>query len=63
MYITGSNPLSTQDDVAAALVNEGLNVFAAYGASEEEYLRGIRSVIEARPNITIDELRDRKSVV
>ena len=28
MYITGSNPLSTQDDVAAALVHEGLNVFA-----------------------------------
>lgn len=55
MYITGSNPLSTQDDVAAALVNEGLNVFAAYGASEEEYLRGIRSVIEARPNIIIDD--------
>lgn len=55
MYITGSNPLSTQDDVAAALVNEGLNVFAAYGDSEEEYLRGIRSVIEARPNIIIDD--------
>ena len=28
MYVTGSNPLSTQDDVAAALVHEGLNVFA-----------------------------------
>lgn len=55
MYITGSNPLSTQDDVAAALVNEGLNVFASYGATEEEYLRGVRSVIEAGPNIIIDD--------
>ena len=28
MYVTGSNPLSTQDDIAAALVHEGMNVFA-----------------------------------
>ena len=35
MYITGSNPLSTQDDVAAALVKGGLNVFAKHGASTE----------------------------
>ena len=37
MYITGSNPLSTQDDVAAALVKAGLNVYAWHGATEEEY--------------------------
>ena len=37
MYITGSNPLSTQDDVAAALVQGGLEVFAAYGCTEAEY--------------------------
>ena len=36
MYVTGSNPLSTQDDVAAALVHDGLNVFAWYNATEEE---------------------------
>ena len=35
MYITGSNPLSTQDDVAAALVHDGLNVFAWYNATDE----------------------------
>ena len=34
MYITGSNPLSTQDDVAAALVKEGMNVYAWHGATE-----------------------------
>ena len=55
MYITGSNPLSTQDDVAAALVRDGLNVFAWYGATEEEYKRHCRKVIEAGPNIIIDD--------
>ena len=55
MYITGSNPLSTQDDIAAALVHEGLNVFAVHGATEEEYMHGIRKVIEAGPNIIIDD--------
>lgn len=55
MYVTGSNPLSTQDDVAAALVGDGLNVFAWYGATEEEYKRHCRKVIEAGPNIIIDD--------
>ncbi len=55
MYITGSNPLSTQDDVAAALVHEGLKVFAWHGATEEEYHRHIAAVIEAGPNIIIDD--------
>ena len=41
MYVTGSNPLSTQDDVAAALVHDGLNVFAWYDATDEEYHRHI----------------------
>ena len=55
MYITGSNPLSTQDDVAAALVHEGLNVFAIHGASEAEYFADIRRVLEVGPNIIIDD--------
>lgn len=55
MFITGSNPLSTQDDIAAALVLEGLNVFAVYDATEQEYEDGIRRVIEAGPNIIIDD--------
>jgi adenosylhomocysteinase len=46
MYITGSNPLSTQDDVAAALAKEGLEVFAWYNCTEEEYKKHIRSVLE-----------------
>ena len=55
MFITGSNPLSTQDDVAAALVHEGLSVFALHGATPEEYERGIRKVLEVGPNVIIDD--------
>ncbi len=55
MYVTGSNPLSTQDDVAAALVRDGLKVFAWYNATDEEYHRHIARVIEAGPNIIIDD--------
>ncbi len=55
MFITGSNPLSTQDDVAAALVHDGLNVFAWHGATDEEYERHTSKVIEAGPNIIIDD--------
>lgn len=55
MYITGSNPLSTQDDVAAALVHDGLNVFAWYNSTEEEYHRHISEVIKPGPNIIIDD--------
>lgn len=55
MYVTGSNPLSTQDDVAAALVHNGLNVFAWYDATKEEYFDHLKKVIEAKPNIIIDD--------
>ncbi|MCD8328894.1 MAG: adenosylhomocysteinase [Ruminococcus sp.] len=55
MYVTGSNPLSTQDDVAAALVHEGLSVFAWHGATDEEYNRHIESVVKVGPNIIIDD--------
>ena len=55
MFITGSNPLSTQDDVAAALVEEGMEVHAWYGATQEEYYTHIRHVLESAPNIIIDD--------
>lgn len=55
MYITGSNPLSTQDDVAAALVADGLKVFAWYNSTPEEYDAHIRRVLEVGPNIIIDD--------
>ena len=55
MYATGCNPLSTQDDVAAALVHEGLNVFAVHGATMEEYEDDLRRVLEVGPNLIIDD--------
>ncbi|MDO4492666.1 MAG: adenosylhomocysteinase [Clostridia bacterium] len=55
MYITGSNPLSTQDDVAAALAAGGLNVFAIHGCDAEEYEKCIAMVCEPGPDIIIDD--------
>ena len=55
MFVTGSNPLSTQDDVAAALVHDGLNVYAWHGATDDEYRSHIRCVLEQGPNIIIDD--------
>ena len=55
MYVTGSNPLSTQDDVAAALVHDGLNVFAWYDCTPDEYHRHLSKVLEAGPNLIIDD--------
>ena len=63
MYVTGSNPLSTQDDVAAALVHDGLNVFAWHGATQEEYEAHIRRVLEPGPNIIIDDGGDLVSLM
>ena len=55
MFITGSNPLSTQDDVAAAVAAEGMEVFAWYDCSEEEYFDNIRKVLENDCQIIIDD--------
>ena len=55
MSVTGSNILSTQDDVAAALVDDGLMVFAYHGATPEEYDRHIEMCLEHKPNIIIDD--------
>lgn len=55
MYVTGSNPLSTQDDVAAALVAAGLTVFAWYNSTPEEYEHHISRVLEHDCNIIIDD--------
>ena len=63
MYVTGSNPLSTQDDVAAALVKAGLEVHAWYDATQEEYEMHIRHVLETGPNIIIDDGGDLVSMV
>ena len=53
--ITSCNPLSTQDDVAAALAEEGVKVWAYKGESREDYYRYIGYVIAEKPHITIDD--------
>ena len=63
MYVTGSNPLSTQDDVAAALVHAGMNVFAWHGSTPEEYDTHIRRTLECGPHIIIDDGGDLVSMM
>ncbi len=53
--VTGSNPLSTKDDVCAALYKQGMEVNAWFGATEEEYHEHIRKTLEFKPHIIIDD--------
>lgn len=55
VIITGCNPLSTQDDVAAALAKEGVAVYGHKGENNDDYYRFLNKVIAARPHITIDD--------
>jgi adenosylhomocysteinase len=56
--LCASNPLSTQDDVAAALVDEGIRVYAIKGEDNETYYRHVRATIEHAPHIVIDDGAD-----
>ncbi|MGB9726277.1 MAG: adenosylhomocysteinase [Fervidicoccaceae archaeon] len=55
VFLAASNPLSTQDEIAAALVDEGVNVFAKRGESTEEYFNAIKILAEKKPDIVIDD--------
>ena len=55
MAVTGSNPLSTQDDVAAGLAADGIDVFAWYDSTPEEYEKHIEMTLAHGPNIIIDD--------
>ncbi|MCL2201801.1 MAG: adenosylhomocysteinase, partial [Oscillospiraceae bacterium] len=55
MYATGCNPLSTQDDVAAALAAGGMAVYAVHGATGEEYQEHLTKALESGPDIIIDD--------
>ena len=63
LYLCASNPLSTQDDVAAALVEEGVHVYAFRGQTEEEYYRCLGYVIASKPMITMDDGADLISAI
>ena len=57
--LCASNPLSTQDDVAAALVAEyGISVFAICGEDDDTYYRHINSAVDLRPHLTMDDGAD-----
>src|SRR3989337_932188 len=56
--LCGSNPLSTQDDVAAALADDGVHVFAWRGQTTEEYYWCIEKVLDYKPVVTLDDGAD-----
>ena len=60
---TGSNVLSTQDDVAAALADDGISIFAIHGADQETYNRHIEMCLEQKSNIIIDDGGDLVSML
>jgi adenosylhomocysteinase len=55
LHLAASNPLSTQDDVAAALAAEGVAVFARHGVDREGYAAHLRAVLAARPALLLDD--------
>ncbi len=63
MAVTGSNVLSTQDDVAAALAVDGMKVYALHGATQEEYARHIELTLEHLPHLIIDDGGDLVSLI
>jgi adenosylhomocysteinase len=54
----GSNPLSTQDDVSAALADEGINLFAWRGITQDKYYWCLEKVLDFHPDLVIDDGMD-----
>lgn len=63
LTLCASNPLSTQDHVAAALAKMGLKVFAYRGQTKEDYYHCIERALEIKPNITLDDGADLISTI
>lgn len=61
--VTGCNPLSTQDDVASALVENGVTVFAKHGCTAEEYDLFINKALDTAPQIIVDDGGDLVSMI
>jgi adenosylhomocysteinase len=55
---SGCNPLSTQDDVAAALADDGVSIFAWHGMNVEEFYWCIEETLKFKPNLTLDDGAD-----
>src|SRR5436305_756481 len=59
LALCSANPLSTQDDVAAALVYEhGIDVHALRGEDVDTYVRHVKAVLDGKPNVTVDDGAD-----
>ncbi|MBQ9629586.1 MAG: adenosylhomocysteinase, partial [Synergistaceae bacterium] len=54
----GSNPLSTQDDICAALAKNGVHVYSRRGMSTDEYFANVNKVLDYKPNVIIDDGAD-----
>jgi adenosylhomocysteinase len=63
VVITGSNPLSTQDDVCAALVEDGIAVYAKYNPDPKEYKDLMIKTLETKPDLIIDDGGDLVSIL
>jgi adenosylhomocysteinase len=61
--LCASNPLSTQDDVAAALVEEGIPVYAIRGEDSDAFYRHIHAVLDTEPDIVFDDGADTTTVL
>jgi adenosylhomocysteinase len=63
LHLAASNPLSTQDDVAAALVDEGVSVFARHGIDRAGHLGHLRQALASQPDLLLDDGCDLVSLV
>lgn len=63
VYVCASNPLSTQDDVAAALADAGHHVYAIKGEDTETYYKHINACLDSKPQITMDDGADLVSTI
>jgi len=64
VYLCASNPLSTQDDVAASLVKDfGIDVYAIRGEDSKTYYKHLDTILAAKPNVTLDDGADLISVI
>jgi adenosylhomocysteinase len=63
VMLCASNPLSTQDDTAAALVKEGIPTFAIRGENQKSYYQHLRQVLDQKPVVTLDDGADLVSLL
>ena len=61
--LAASNPMSTQDDVAAALASDGINTFAIKGENEKQYYECLEEALKIKPNVTLDDGADTIALV